>query len=130
MWTHKAVQSTLVLVALLTIPNVEISIMALSSTFGKLGDFATQTGPLAGENVLPVAVREMIGIARRLRLQDYALSPTLAKDLETVQRMTEGAWPVRLASASRHSFFAKNETLPDACRPLEAGFEVIYALCN
>ncbi len=130
MWTQRAAQSALLVVTVIAIPNIGAALAGLAETFGTLPDSAALTAPFAGEDALPPKVRAMIGIARRRGLPSYVLAPTLAADNEVMQRMTEGAWPVRPDATSRHRFLARTEALPAGCLEQEAEAEVVYARCD
>lgn len=128
-WSHAVGERVFVAVAIVAIPGVRATGLALSGGFS-LANIAEHSRANAGEDVLPEAVREMIGVARRRGIWDYTLSPNLASSNVFVQRMTEGAWPRRASAASRNLFLARNEPPPAACRVVETHVEIVYVACD
>jgi hypothetical protein len=97
---------------------------------GDLSGSSERLIPHAGEGALTPLPHELVTIAREQRLDDFALSPSLTGQVEILQRVTEGAWPIRLSARSRNLFVAKGETLPPPCVLRHGGQFVDYARCG
>jgi hypothetical protein len=85
--------------------------------------------PELGEDVVPPAVLEIRRIANRQGLAEFRLSPKLAAVPFVLQRVTEGAWPIRYDEDAKAVFLEKAEPLWDGCTLVTSGDLVKHAHC-
>jgi hypothetical protein len=90
------------------------------------------TLPRGGEAVLPPAVRTMLGLLRENHVTEFRPGESIAKKADEVirQRLTEAAYPIRLATQARHVLLIPPDTLPAGCRAVAARQEVVLADCG
>ncbi len=84
----------------------------------------------AGEGVLTPQVREMLSMLRARKLETYRISAAVKNDNNTMQRITESAWPIRRERDSEHVFYLLDdvdEGVPGVV--LERGMEVALVHC-
>jgi hypothetical protein len=85
----------------------------------------------AGENVLPAKVKVMLALLRDNHVETFRYSDGIARDPEesTVQRLSEGAYPIRLASDAHHLLLLPKEVLEPPCRAVSYTQEAVLAYC-
>lgn len=83
-----------------------------------------------GENTLPAQAKEIIDMVRRYGLNRFSISANLTTDVLILQRVTEGAWPIKLDQTSQYRFFKNDESLAEGCLPQETASTVTYAVCR
>ncbi len=94
------------------------------------GDLARQiTTPNSGLHILPPKAQAGIRLLQERRLDSFRLSPAIARDEEIKQRLTEGAYPIRVLDKSAHCLLFSNEQVPSGCVVVSRTQEVILASC-
>lgn len=86
----------------------------------------------AGETVLPPKVQAMLALLRENRVESYRYSDTIAQDPDTsvVQRIAEGAYPIRWSANARHVLLSSSEPLVAMCKAVASRQEVVLAHCS
>lgn len=95
-------------------------------TVKPLGRLATEH---LGEEVIPPPSLQIIQMARARHLTAFAISPVFTGDALIIQRVTEGAWPIRLEVGAKDLFLRPDEPLPPQCQVQEKTEAVVYATC-
>ncbi len=83
-----------------------------------------------GEEVLPIQAREVIGVLRQNKLENFSLAPSLRDEVLVLQRISEGAWPLQYNENSSHQFFSVSDSLPINCELQATVTMVKYAICH
>lgn len=115
----------------------------LLSTPETLSDFYTDLWPRsetlrrewrterAGETVLPGKVQTMLALLREQRAATFRYSDAIAHDPNTsiVQRIAEGAYPIRWSASAQHFLSLAHEAVDARCTRLASRDEVVLAYC-
>jgi hypothetical protein len=72
------------------------------------------TGPYKGEERLPPQAFAAIQLLRKNGSSEYAVSDRVRNTYD-YQRITEGAWPIRLLPSAPTTLFLASEPLDEAC---------------
>ena len=86
--------------------------------------------PDGGDWVLPAKVRAMLALLRQNGIQEFRYSPAIERDPEAFQRLTEGAYPIRVTERARHWLFLTDDHPGPGCRVIATNEEAILADCN
>ena len=88
--------------------------------------------PQGGEWVLPAKVRTMLALLRENHVQEFRYSQTIERDPDesVVQRLAEGAYPIRIMKRARHLLLLSQESLPVGCGVIATRQEVVLADCS
>jgi hypothetical protein len=86
----------------------------------------------AGEAGLSARVQAMLALLRENRVQAFRYSSAVASDADSsvVQRITEGAYPIRVLAGASHMLALAGEALGTRCRLLATRQEVVLAICS
>lgn len=129
-------QCTILCGMLLLLPKVgsgvsEIATSAQQRMQGSLPAFSEYVRPHLGEEALTPAPHEVVEIVREQQLPDFSLSPSLERDEQILQRVTEGAWPSQLTGRSPNLFLKKkHDRVPAGCEVRLSRKSVVYARCS
>jgi hypothetical protein len=85
--------------------------------------------PRAGEEVLPVSVREMVAMLEAYKVERYALSDRVAENAWVYQQIVASAWPRRLERDAKAKFLRKAEPGTPGCSLIESRTEVSLVHC-
>jgi hypothetical protein len=91
--------------------------------------FSDLRQPRGGEYILPPKVQILIHFLRSVSAATYRFSPGIAADGPTMQRLVEGAWPVKATDRSPFYLYLQHEPLPAGCRPVMNEGGVALAHC-
>ena len=96
---------------------------------GDLGPLLAQAGtPGAGEHVLPPAAKAGIAQLRSFRVASFRISPALAQDVEVLQRLVEGAYPIRCTDSAPYLLQLSSEPIAAQCTRLSSsgGIDLVH----
>ncbi len=99
------------------------------STFVLLRHPISVSGAFIGEERIPPGARAAIQLLREAGVPQYQVSPGVRNTYD-YQRITEGAWPIRLAAPSEAEIFLATEALPKHCRRKEQRDGMVLASCR
>jgi hypothetical protein len=85
--------------------------------------------PRAGEEVLPVSVREMVAMLEAHNVERYALSDRVAANVWVYQQIVASAWPRRLERDAKARFVHIAEPATPGCSQIESRTEVSLVHC-
>ena len=85
--------------------------------------------PRGGEFVLPRRVQVMVYFLRAVNADTFRFSPGIGADGPTMQRLVEGAYPIRVVEASPLYLYLEHEPLPAGCGVIMAAEGVALAHC-
>jgi hypothetical protein len=85
--------------------------------------------PFAGEYVLPSEVQVMIALLRAFRVETFKYSAAIQDNLLFRQRLTEGAYPLRVSETSHILVYFQGEPIPGTCKTLAVREGVAIAYC-
>jgi PA14 domain len=85
--------------------------------------------PRAGEEVLPVSVREVVAMLETHELERYALSDRVAANVGVYQQVVASAWPRRLERQAKMRFLRNVEPNTPGCSLIESRTEVSLVHC-
>lgn len=85
--------------------------------------------PRGGEYVLPPRVQVMVYFLRSVNAATFRFSPGIGADGPTMQRLVEGAYPIRAVEVSPFYLYLEQEPLPAGCRTIMAEGGVALAHC-
>jgi hypothetical protein len=85
--------------------------------------------PRAGEEVLPVSVREMVAMLEAHDVERYALSDRVASNVWVYQQVVASAWPRRLERDTNARFVRIGEPTTPGCSLIESRTEVSLVHC-
>lgn len=86
--------------------------------------------PRGGEYVLPPRVQVMIHFLRSVNAATFSFSSAIAADGPTMQRIVEGAYPIRAVEGSPFYLYLEHEQLPGGCTAVMAEGGVALAHCR
>jgi hypothetical protein len=84
-----------------------------------------------GEFVLPPRVQTIIRLLREHRIENFRYGLTIAQDPDPalVQRLAEGAYPIRLNAQAKHVVFTTRDTVEPSCQKIAGKDDFILAYC-
>ncbi len=84
--------------------------------------------PRGGEQVLPREVQIMVGLLRQFGVDSYRFSAGIAAKGPIMQRLVEGAYPIKVSPASPYLVMFAGEPLPAGCSraALQEGVGLAY----
>jgi hypothetical protein len=85
--------------------------------------------PRAGEDVLPVSVREMVAMLEAHEVDRYGLSDRVASNVWVYQQVVASAWPRRLERDANAKFVRIAEPTTPGCSLIESRTEVSLVHC-
>ncbi len=85
--------------------------------------------PRGGEFILPRRVQVMVYFLRAVNAATFRFSPGIGADGPTMQRLVEGAYPIRAVEASPLYLYLEHEPLPAGCGVIMAEEGVALAHC-
>jgi hypothetical protein len=86
--------------------------------------------PDIGLPLISPSASHLIGIVRKEKLKEFAISPALYADPLALQRITEGAWPAKLDPSSKHYFMLPSEQPQGDCIIRAFTEAVMYVACK
>ena len=92
--------------------------------------FRESSLPRSGEFVLPREVQVMVGMLRAMRINSFRFSGEIAKQGAIMQRLVEGAYPIRVSETSPYLALFESEPLPAGCSLLALQEGVGLAYCR
>ena len=101
----------------------------LATHLHELPAFTDMRHPRGGEYILPPKVQIMIHFLRSVSAATYRFSPGIAADGPIMQRLVEGAYPVKVAERSPFYLTLEHEPLPPGCRTIMREGGVALAHC-
>ena len=90
--------------------------------------FADIITPNSGLHVLPPKALAGIRLLQERRLDSFRLSPAMDRYGE-LQRLIEGAYPIRVLEKSAYCLMFSNEQVPSGCVVVSRTEEVVLAYC-
>jgi hypothetical protein len=90
--------------------------------------FADIITPNSGLYVLPPKVRAGIRLLQEQRLTSFRISPAMNRYSE-IQRLIEGAYPIRVLEKSAYCLMFSNEQVPSGCAVISGTEEVTLVYC-
>jgi hypothetical protein len=96
--------NTLLVDCLILIKNVDAPVIQHPKS-----EINTLFEPNAGLEVLPIPVQNMLSMIKDTKIENYQLSPEFLQDAEIMQRIVEGAWPVKMEETSPYVFINTDE---------------------
>lgn len=85
--------------------------------------------PRGGETVLPLHVQQMLSLLRLNGVKSYRYSPLIERNPETQQRLTEGAYPLRVSKTATHVLVTAAEEVPVGCRVMGSEGGILLVHC-
>ena len=85
--------------------------------------------PGAGTEVLPEQVQLMLRLLKRSNVVSFRFSPAVGENPEIMQRLVEGAYPLRVMQTSRHLIHQATELVPAGCSSIASEGGVSLAYC-
>lgn len=86
--------------------------------------------PRSGEFVLPKEVQVMVGMLRAVQVNSFRFSTEIANRGPTMQRLVEGAYPIRASGTAPYLVLLEGEQLPVGCSQLVVQEGVGLAYCR
>lgn len=87
--------------------------------------------PNSGKKVLPAQVRRMLSLLNTHKITSYQLSKKLYSHEETLQRITEAAWPIRMDNQSPYFLTTTEElTSNSTCTIIDSKKDIVLVYCN
>jgi hypothetical protein len=85
--------------------------------------------PAAGEEILPVSVREMVSMLEAHRIERYMISGGVAANAWVYQQIIASAWPRTLEHDAKARFFLNTEPPMPGCSLVDSRTEVSLVHC-
>lgn len=102
----------------------------IATNAGEWPLFREASLPRGGELVLPPEVQAMVWMLRSAQVKWFRFSPEIARQGATMQRLVEGAYPIRVSEASPYLLLFNREPLPVGCSLLARQKGVSLAYCR
>jgi PA14 domain len=101
-----------------------------ASTLGSFRVFHSNLNtPAAGEEILPLSVREMVSMLEAHRIERYMISGGVAADAWVYQQIIASAWPRTLEHDAKARFFLNTEPPMSGCSLIDSRTEVSLVHC-